>query len=147
MSEAISIMRYSVKKFCLIFLGAAVGLVGITVAIFWFNSVLIRSIGIFTCLCGAYLIAASKKVGRKQRITVVKAPYSTNIKGWSNRSAWIIGAVSLIAAGGSFAFMYGDALDGYHKVWPVYAFAVSMSALAVVASYIVGILVKKMFSH
>lgn len=141
-------MNHSVKKFGLIFLGAAVGLIGIVAAILWFNSVLIRSVGILICLCGAYLIAASKKIGREQRIGVIgNGPYSTSVIDWPSRSVWIIGAVSLIAAGISFAFMYGDALDGYHKVWPVYAFAVSMVILASVASYIVGILVKKMFSQ
>lgn len=139
-------MSDTAKKYGLLVLGAAVGLSGVVVVFIWLDDVLIRSVGILMCLCGAYLVTASKKIGYAPS-SVNGNGYSVSIPNSPSRMVWIIGATSLVASAVSFAFMYKDALDGYHQVWPVYAFAISMTVLALVASYIVGVLVRKMFSH
>lgn len=49
---------------------------------------------------------------------------------------WTVGAGAAAAVGISFFYLYKDAVDGYHGIVPVYAFAASALVAAVVWSYL-----------
>lgn len=50
--------------------------------------------------------------------------------------AWTLGVGSAAAVGISFFYLYKDAVNGYHGIVPVYAFAASALVAAVVWSYL-----------
>lgn len=50
--------------------------------------------------------------------------------------AWTVGIGSAAAVGISFFYLYKDAVNGYHGIVPVYAFAASALVAAVVWSYL-----------
>ena len=135
-------MRYGIYG-----LGICVGLLGVAIAVFWLNDVSLRSFGILMSLGGAYLIKVSKTHGQMELRSVlnkVSRPVGDDRPG---RLAWILGAVSLAASGFSFWLMNNDALHGYHSAWPIYAFTISGTIFTLVSSYILGMLVWKMFNH
>lgn len=135
-------MRYGIYG-----LGIVVALLGFAIAVFWFNDLLIRTFGILMTLGGAYLIRVSRINGQtelRSAQNIGSRPVGGDGPG---RLAWISGAASLAAFGGSFWLMNNDALHGHHNVWTVYAFIVCGTISMLVSGYISVMLIRKMFSH
>jgi hypothetical protein len=102
------------------------------------NDFVIRSIGIVMFVGGANLVRVSR-VGRLKGLpsttTESLDPEASRRPG---RLAWAVGVASAVATGISFIFLYKDALDGYHQIWPVYMFAASSLICALAWSYLVA---------
>ncbi len=103
-----------------------------------FNDFMIRSSGVLMCIIGAYLVKISN-------IRSLKGLRSTHNKSLNlmtpsrpGRLVWAMGAASVVATGVSFIYLYQDALDGYHQIWPVYMFAASALICALVCAYLVS---------
>ena len=56
--------------------------------------------------------------------------------GGPSRLLWVLSGVCALAIVGSFAYLYKDALDGYHEVLPVYVFSGTVVAGTLVWSYL-----------
>jgi hypothetical protein len=95
----------------------------------------IRSLGALACIASVYLIRMSNVRARPFSVVSGQIAGSTRLPG---RLTWSIGAVSLLLAGASFLYLYNDALHGYQEVLPVYVFAGTALACALVWSYLVS---------
>ena len=98
---------------------------------------LVRPLGGLACLVSVWLV----KVSRVYAKSDVAASARNVSAGTSERPRpimWALGAVSLIAAGISYLYLYKDALDGYHDILPVYLFATAMLVCAVVWGYLMA---------
>jgi len=61
---------------------------------------------------------------------------STNVEQRPGRLAWLLGVLSILAAGASFFFLWVDAQAGGHWTWPLDAIWISTLACAVTWGYI-----------
>ncbi|WP_158755691.1 hypothetical protein [Dyella sp. S184] len=140
--------RSTKKRYWLYVLGIVTGLSGLVITLVYFSDFLVRLFGIFMTLGGAYLVRISRAPSLvRSSETTANSSYLVSVNRTRRRWVWFLGAISLVASGISFAFMYKDALDGYNHAWPLYAFALSMAVFALTSSYLVGIFVRNLFSR
>ena len=96
----------------------------------------IRSLGALACIASVYLVRISNV--RDRPFSVVGSSQVAGSTRRPGRLTWSIGVVSLLLAGASFLYLYNDALHGYHEALPVYVFAGTALACALVWSYLVS---------
>lgn len=119
------------KKVVLLALATLVLLVAFAMLYLGDGNFAIRSLGLLLCVVSAYLVKSARggiaaADGKKER--GIARPGTV---------AWVVSALALVALGLSFFFLYRDALDGYHEVWPVYAFGAAIIVCAVVLPYMI----------
>lgn len=90
-------------------------------AYFGTNSFLIRSAGLLLLAIGLYLVKISR-VDPTRRLRKDKGLNSTTAMRRPTRRMWITGVAMFVVLGVSSFYLYKDALDGYHEVWPLYLF-------------------------
>jgi hypothetical protein len=108
---------------------------GAALFIGWNDSV-IRSFGVLACMASAYFFRTSKVKGRSDEAVENCIGMSHETTDGPSRLLWILSGVCLFAVGGSFAYLYKDALDGYHEVLPVYVFSGTVVVGALVWSFL-----------
>lgn len=147
-SEKAMTQRNNAKKYAFYVLGFIIGISGLTTALVYFGDFLFRSIGILVILVGAYVVRIAKE-SNSETITIVPTNSSNppGVDRPTRQRVWVLFAVSLVASGISFIFMIEDAKAGYEQVWPVYAFALTMTIFALTSGYVASTFAKKIFSH
>jgi len=123
-------------KVLLFALGMLVLLVGFVILYLGFDNFAARSLGLLLCVGSTYLInnarrgvAAMAEGKKRSRRATTTRP---------GRVAQILSVLALAALGLSFFFLYKDALNGYHEVWPVYVFGAAVVVCAVVWPYVIA---------
>lgn len=119
-----------------LFAGATASLVmGLGILYIGFYNFVIRSAGLLLCVTSAYLVKLSLRPGE------VAQTGTQGVTGAGSTRpgilSWATGAVVLMALALSFLFLYNDAVDGYHEVWPVYVFAGMVIVCSLVWSYLI----------
>jgi hypothetical protein len=87
-------------------------------------------------MASPYFFRTSKVKGRSDEAVGNSIGTSHETNDGPSRLLWILSGVCLLAVGGSLAYLYKDALDGYHEVLPVYVFSGTVVAGALVWSYL-----------
>jgi hypothetical protein len=108
---------------------------GAAIFIGW-NDFVIRSFGVLGCMASAYFFRTSRVKGRSDEAVENGIGTSHGTTGGPSRLLWVLSGVCALAIVGSFAYLYKDALDGYHEVLPVYVFSGTAVAGTLVWSYL-----------
>ena len=108
---------------------------GVALFIGW-NDFVVRSFGVLACMASAYFFRTSKVKGRSDEAVKnsIDASHETTIG--PSRLLWVLSGVCALAVVGSLAYLYKDALDGYHEILPVYVFSGTVVAGTLVWSYL-----------
>jgi len=102
------------------------------------NNVAIRSMGMLAFLISAYCVRASNIYIRSGHVTATTPQTRSKLPTRPRRSIWIVSIILLPLLGLSFAWLYSDAVHGYHQIWPVYTFAGIVIICALCWSYLVA---------
>ena len=131
MSQTAPQKRYGLFSLAifLLLLGGAFFFVG-------FGSFVIRTLGALACIASVYLVRISNV--RDRPYSVIGSGQIAGLTRRPGRLTWSIGVLSVLLAGASFLYLYNDARHGYHEVLPVYVFAGTALACALVWSYLVS---------
>ena len=131
MSQTAPQKRYGLFSLAilLLLLGGAFFFVGSGAFVF-------RFLGALACIASIYLIRISNV--RDRPFSVVGSVQISGSTPRPGRLTWSIGVLSVLLAGASFLYLYNDALHGYHELLPVYVFAGTAFACALVCSYLVS---------
>ena len=87
------------------------------------NSFTMRSLGIVAILVSVWLVRVSNVHSRPSPGLAGDEGTSTRTSKRLGRVEWVVGPLSLLAAGASYLYLRNDALNGYQQVLPVYVFA------------------------
>jgi hypothetical protein len=124
------------KRYGLLVLAILIGLSGVAALSMAPKYSPIRSFAGVAFIVALYLIRVSN-VHTRSTLATTSYPASNR----PGRLMWFVGAALLVVWGISFLYLYKDALDGYHTVWPVYLFAAAASVCVCVWGYIASKLV------
>ena len=124
------------KKYSLFVLAILLLLLGGAALFLGARNFAIRAAGVVACIVSVYLVRISHVHAGPAVST--EADQGADIKGKKRpgRLIWMVGAAFLLLAGGSFLYLYQDAVHGYHEVLPIYIFAGVGLACALVWSYL-----------
>ena len=101
------------------------------------NRFLLRSLGVLACLASVHFVRLSR-VHAGSYVTASARNVGAGTPERPRPTLWAFGAVSLIAVGISYFYLYEDAVDGYHELLPVYLFALAMLVCAWVWGYLIS---------
>jgi hypothetical protein len=102
------------------------------------NNVAIRSLAMLAVIISVYCVrVANIHVGIDSAATASQQSRS-KLPARPRRSLWIVCIILLPLFGLSFIWLYSDAVQGYHQIWPVYCFAGIAIACALCWSYLVA---------
>lgn len=112
------------RRYGMFALAIATFLLGVTAIFIGFNNLMSLAFAGLMMMVSAYFVKASRADGTSRDIET--RPDRSKVQLWIS---CIVATAALVV---SFAFLYRDAIHGYHDVWPVFAFAGSgLVALAV----------------
>jgi hypothetical protein len=123
------------KSYGLFVLAAVLFLLACTALFFGFANPLALALSGLMIMGSVYLVRISNTRGGVRRVEVGVG----GAAGATRRSGlllWVLGGGSAAAVGVSFFYLYNDALNGYHGIGPVYAFAASALVAALVWAYL-----------
>ena len=101
-----------------------------------FNNFAMCALGLVAILVSVWLVRVSKV---HTRSSTGLETGGGNSAGTSKRLQLIrsaVGVASLLAMGASYLYLYNDAVDGYHRTFPVYVFGGTWLAGAVIWGYL-----------
>lgn len=101
------------------------------------HDVAIRSLGMLAIVISVYCVRLSKAAGAGSTMTTIQQTASS-LPTRSGRSVWIVSILLVPLFGMSFAWLYSDAVQGYHQILPVYCFAGAAIVCALCWSYLVA---------
>jgi hypothetical protein len=108
---------------------------GVALLLRW-NDFVVRSFGVLACMASAHFFRTSKVKGRSDEAVKNSIDASHDTTVGPSRLLWFLSGVCALAVVGSLAYLYEDALDGYHEVLPVYVFSGTVVAGTLVWSYL-----------
>ena len=129
----------AIRKTAFLALATLVLVAGLVILYFGFNNFAIRSFALLLCVGSTYLVKIARRDGTAMANGKDIDRASATRPG---TVAWVLSGVALVILGLSFAFLYRDALNGYHDVWPVYAFGASIIICAIVWPYVIAKLIR-----
>lgn len=124
------------KRHGLFVLAIAAFLCGVVTLISGFNNPLSLAFSGLMIVASAQLVRTSNVYAKGRHADVGSGDTESDDRKRIGPLAWALGAVSTVAVGVSFLFLYEDAAGGYHGIWPVYGFAASAFIASIVWSYV-----------
>jgi hypothetical protein len=110
---------------------------GATLATRW-NDAAMRSLAMLALIFSVYCVRLSNGYARSGSATDASQRIGSNLATRLGSPLRIVSIILVPILAMSLVFLYRDAVQGYHQIWPVYLFAATAGICALCWSYLIS---------